>query len=402
MVVVTLLVATGWSIMRPFLNIKEKKVLLIAVALQLLANTAIIITDEWAPGSIAYLEWSDVFRIADFIASIAIIVPIRWSIISLQQTTTSSALSEEDGAKTKETIDRLEALRKFYLMTMAYVYLTRLILWILSQGLSFDTTWISPAAEEVATLAYYVATGWYFRPSVENAYLRVSSQDDDGDGDGGSGGGNARATGAAPGAVEGAAPTVQTVEVARRPQTTATTGATAISIGNASADIGDGVSGSGSGGGAEEWEEKPAQQQKKKASSSLGATKASRTTNNPNNRKVEIHEDDEFDFDDNLADDDDDDVEVGSRGGGGGVTGVEGAGAGQKQQTTKAATNAKRTTAADDDDDEDFGLDDDEDDSDTKRLVTHSSTVAGGGAGSGNGGSGSSGGGLKQVKKRDS
>lgn len=69
MVVVTLLVASGWSIMRPFLSQREKKVLLTALVLQLLANTAIIVTDELAPGSIAFLEWTDILHIADVIAS---------------------------------------------------------------------------------------------------------------------------------------------------------------------------------------------------------------------------------------------------------------------------------------------------------------------------------------------
>ena len=63
MALVAVLVATGWSIMRPFLTDREKRVLGAALVLQLLANTAIIITDEIAPGSIAYLEWTDIFPI---------------------------------------------------------------------------------------------------------------------------------------------------------------------------------------------------------------------------------------------------------------------------------------------------------------------------------------------------
>jgi hypothetical protein len=73
-------------------------------------------------------------------------------------------------------------------------------------------TWVSPAAEEIITLGYYVSTGFYFRPSAENAYLRVSQDDDDGDVEMTT----ARASGAAAGAIRGSAPAVQTVEAVRR------------------------------------------------------------------------------------------------------------------------------------------------------------------------------------------
>jgi len=211
MIVVTLLVATGWSIMRPFLSQREKKVLLVAVSLQLLANTAIIITDELAPGSLTYVEWTDIFHITDILASIAIIIPIHWSKRSLEAMQSSSAVNDDsDSNKRQETLLRLRALQKFYMMTIGYVYVTRLLLWLLSQGLPFDMTWVSPATEEIATLAYYVATGWYFRPHSENAYLRVSQDDDDDDV------ATARATGAAAGTIEGSAPTVQTIEMTKR------------------------------------------------------------------------------------------------------------------------------------------------------------------------------------------
>ncbi len=101
MAVVTLLVGAGWSILKvrcwrpwgrgdetrrnpvynplppspllppptltpwqPFVSDREKKILIVALVLQLLTNTAIVMTDELAPGSIAFLAWADVLHIA--------------------------------------------------------------------------------------------------------------------------------------------------------------------------------------------------------------------------------------------------------------------------------------------------------------------------------------------------
>lgn len=72
-------------------------------------------------------------------------------------------------------------------------------------------------------------TGYKFRPSTaNNAYLRVAQDDDDGDVESGS----ARASGAAAGAVEGAAPAVQTIELAKREKPVAIQQTAVSSAGN--------------------------------------------------------------------------------------------------------------------------------------------------------------------------
>jgi hypothetical protein len=117
---------------------------------------------------------------------------------------------DSDG-KSAETLARLGLFRNFYMATIAYVYVTRFLLYILSSTLPYNATWFAPAADEVATLAYYVAVGYYFRPSASNAYLKVSGEDDEGVPAVGV------ATGAAAGTLEGAAAAVQTVSAARKP-----------------------------------------------------------------------------------------------------------------------------------------------------------------------------------------
>jgi hypothetical protein len=100
--------------------------------------------------------------------------------------------------------------RNFYLATIAYVYFTRFLLYVLSSTLPYNYTWFAPLADELATLAYYVSVGYRFRPDASNAYLRVSGDDDDDEGTG-------VATGAAAGTLEGGATVVQTVAAAKKP-----------------------------------------------------------------------------------------------------------------------------------------------------------------------------------------
>lgn len=208
MALVTLLVGAGFGVMKPFLSDREKRILVVALVLQLLTSTAIVVTDELAPGSISFLAWVDVLHIADFIASAAVVVPIVWSMRALQAAQGSGG--DNDG-KAAETLHRLSMFRNFYMATIAYVYVTRFLLYILSTTLPYNATWFAPFADEAATLAYYVTVGYRFRPHTENAYLRVSGDDDEGDVEMGV------ATGAAAGTVEGAATAVQTVAAGRRP-----------------------------------------------------------------------------------------------------------------------------------------------------------------------------------------
>ena len=114
---------------------------------------------------------------------------------------------DSDG-KSAETLSRLGLFRNFYMATIAYVYVTRFLLYILSSTLPYNATWFAPFADEVATLCYYVAVGFYFRPSASNAYLKVDDDDD--------APATGVATGAAAGTLEGSAAAVQTVSAARK------------------------------------------------------------------------------------------------------------------------------------------------------------------------------------------
>lgn len=170
--VVILLVGTGWSLLKPFLSDREKKIFLLVLPLQVLDNIALLVVNEMAPGSQAYENWSNILHLVDIFCCCAILLPIVWSISHLRQA------SVADG-KARDTLTRLLLFRQFYIMVVAYIYFTRIVVWILRDTMSFSAAWVSVLLQELATLAFFVATGWKFRPTSDNPYVKVRTDDDD-------------------------------------------------------------------------------------------------------------------------------------------------------------------------------------------------------------------------------
>lgn len=172
--VVILLVGTGWTLLKPFLNEREKKLFLVVLPMQVLANIALVVVADKAPGSVAYARWSDVLHIVDLLCCAAVLAPIFWSITHLRQA------SGADG-KARDTLVRLTQFRQFYLMVVCYIYFTRIIVWILVDTVPFNLAWLGAMAEESATLVFYIATAWKFRPNSDNPYVKVRGEDDEED-----------------------------------------------------------------------------------------------------------------------------------------------------------------------------------------------------------------------------
>mmetsp|Transcript_49700 Transcript_49700/g.119661 ORF Transcript_49700/g.119661 Transcript_49700/m.119661 type:complete len:443 (-) Transcript_49700:50-1378(-) len=172
--VVILLVGTGWSLLKPFLSDREKKIFLLVLPLQVLDNIALLVVNEMAPGSQAYQNWSNILHLVDIFCCCAILLPIVWSISHLRQA------SVADG-KARDTLNRLLLFRQFYIMVVAYIYFTRIVVWIFRDTLAFDASWVSTLMQELATLAFFVSTGWKFRPTSDNPYVKVRTEDDDED-----------------------------------------------------------------------------------------------------------------------------------------------------------------------------------------------------------------------------
>ena len=165
------LIGTGWAFVKPYLTDRDKKVFLVVIPLQLISNIALIMVDEMQPGSQSYLTWYDILRIVDIVCCGVILFPIVWSIKHLQDA------SGTDG-KGRSSASKLKIFRQFYMLVVAWIYFTRIIVYMLEATVPFRYIWLSYFATLASTLAFYIVAGYKFRPVPNNPYLGLAGGSD--------------------------------------------------------------------------------------------------------------------------------------------------------------------------------------------------------------------------------
>ncbi|CAN1135385.1 Protein CANDIDATE G-PROTEIN COUPLED RECEPTOR 7 [Linum perenne] len=169
---VIVLIGTGWSFLKPFLQEKEKKVLMIVIPLQVLANVASVVIGETGPFIRDWVTWNQVFLLVDIICCCAIIFPIVWSIRSLRET------SKTDG-KAARNLAKLQLFRQFYILVIGYLYFTRIVVFALKTIAAYKYQWVSNAAEETASLLFYGIMFYMFRPLEKNEYFVIDEEEEE-------------------------------------------------------------------------------------------------------------------------------------------------------------------------------------------------------------------------------
>ncbi|KAI4387559.1 hypothetical protein MLD38_005381 [Melastoma candidum] len=166
------LIGTGWSFLKPYLQDKEKKVLMIVIPLQVIANIAQVVIDETSPYGQEWATWKQVFLLVDVVCCCAVLFPIVWSIKNLREAARS------DG-KAAVNLMKLTLFRQYYIVVICYIYFTRVVVYALETITSYKYAWTSVVAAELGTLAFYVFTGYKFRPEVHNPYFAVDDEEEE-------------------------------------------------------------------------------------------------------------------------------------------------------------------------------------------------------------------------------
>ncbi|XP_072141967.1 protein GPR107 [Dermacentor andersoni] len=166
------LIGTGWAFIKHILSDKDKKIFMIVIPLQLLANVAQIIMEESEEGESQHTTWREVFILVDLLCCGAILFPVVWSIRHLQEA------SQTDG-KAAINLEKLKLFRHFYVMIVCYIYFTRIIVFLLKITVPFRYEWLDELFREGATLIFFVLTGYKFRPTQSNPYFRLSQDDEE-------------------------------------------------------------------------------------------------------------------------------------------------------------------------------------------------------------------------------
>ncbi|XP_076425088.1 protein GPR107 isoform X2 [Peromyscus maniculatus bairdii] len=166
------LIGTGWAFIKHILSDKDKKIFMIVIPLQVLANVAYIIIESTEEGTTEYGLWKDSLFLVDLLCCGAILFPVVWSIRHLQEA------SATDG-KAAINLAKLKLFRHYYVLIVCYIYFTRIIAFLLKFAVPFQWKWLYQLLDETATLVFFVLTGYKFRPASDNPYLQLSQEDDD-------------------------------------------------------------------------------------------------------------------------------------------------------------------------------------------------------------------------------
>jgi len=173
--IVILLIGSGWSFVRPTLDPREKKIVAVVLLLQVVDNVALVVMDHASAGTLAYVGWRRVLHVVDIVCCCTILLPIVWQIKALEN-------SVDDSATDARLLRKLVLFRRFYCTVVSYIYVTRIVVYMVASVLDYRHTWVSYALEEGATLAFYANTGRLFRPGADNPYFEAGgSRGDDGE-----------------------------------------------------------------------------------------------------------------------------------------------------------------------------------------------------------------------------
>ncbi|XP_075229831.1 protein GPR107 isoform X3 [Lycorma delicatula] len=152
------LIGTGWSFIKHLLSEKDKKILMIVIPLQVLANVASIIIDESEESGIEPQTLLDVFMLVDLLCCGVILCSVLWSIRRLREA------SHTDGTAAIN-LRKLKLFQHFYIMIVCYLYFTRIIVYLLQMTVPFQYEWLDEMFKEMVTYVFFVMTGYKFRPA---------------------------------------------------------------------------------------------------------------------------------------------------------------------------------------------------------------------------------------------
>ncbi|KAF9689158.1 hypothetical protein SADUNF_Sadunf01G0062500 [Salix dunnii] len=146
------LIGTGWSFLKLYLQGKEKKVV---------ANIAQVVIDENRPYEQDWVTWKQVFLLVDVVCYCAVLFLIVWSIKNLREAA------------------RTNGKAAYYIAVICYIYFTMVVVYALETITSYKYLWTSVVAGELATLVFYVFTGYKFKAEAHNPYFLVDDEEEE-------------------------------------------------------------------------------------------------------------------------------------------------------------------------------------------------------------------------------
>ena len=111
------------------------------------------------------------FLLVDVIYCCVVLFPIIWSIKNLVQ-------DAHTNGKAGVSLVKLTLFKHYYIVVVCYIYFTHIVFYALITITAYWYAWTSVMAWELVTLAFYVFTGYRFRPIEHNPYFVVDDYEE--------------------------------------------------------------------------------------------------------------------------------------------------------------------------------------------------------------------------------
>lgn len=180
-----------------------------------LPTLVLVLVQLETEGERLYEDWKGLFHFIDILCCCAALLPIIWQVSILEKSAGGARLSnddDDDGGEEEVTLHsenddedavveeqvktrgplntiltqdqqrsivKLKLFRNFYLIVVTYIYMTRVIVYLVASWLGFRNTWVGSFLNEAATLAFYTSTGYIFQPRDEISYTELKNEEDD-------------------------------------------------------------------------------------------------------------------------------------------------------------------------------------------------------------------------------
>lgn len=166
--IVVLLIGSGWQMIKSYFSDSDRYLFFIVVPLQFAANVGLTVCSE----NDLHNFWLYFFHLLDIICCMLVLLPIIRNIESLQ------GKSDKDG-KYRSLVSKLERFSYFYIILIAYIYITRVVGILLLSFLPTTLAWVSDCVVELATLVFYVMSGYEFSPARDNTLFHSIDDSND-------------------------------------------------------------------------------------------------------------------------------------------------------------------------------------------------------------------------------
>lgn len=148
----------------------------------MLNQLALVVLSRETEGERSFGKWNAVLHLVDILCCCAVLLPIVWQVNRMEDSLQSEDENNVSIEYRRAMLEKLKLFRTFYLLVIAYIYATRILVYLLASALDYQHLWLREAIVELTTLSFYVTTGLLFRPRVEAVSMADTASDDEEEG----------------------------------------------------------------------------------------------------------------------------------------------------------------------------------------------------------------------------